>query len=225
MTPQSRTSLLSLVRAVQAFLSAPKRQEPACRSDLISALLRLGPLDDLEPPPPKPAEGSAVLVDYVILFCEQITNLTPEEEAWIVTNLRPTEAWESFVEGQGTGAGPAFSALHDYYAAGDAFPEFDWRVEEDPVHGRRLRVWSVSFGNVDHVAAFAEAFLRRFRPAEVFTLSWVETCSAPRPGAFNGGAIVVTVTDRAYYTLGEWLDARREASVAVSLSACTARVA
>ncbi len=225
MTAPHRTSLHALARAVEAFLTAPKRQEPARRRDLISAFLRLGPLDDLEPPPPKSAEGSAVLVDYAILFCEQIADLTPDEEAWIVANLRPTDEWESFVERHGTGVGPAFSALHVHYAAGDAFPEFDWRLEDDPVHGRRLRVWSESFGNADHVAAVAEAFLTRFRPAEVFTLSWVETCSAPRPGAFSGGAIVVTAAGREYLTLGEWLEARRETTAAASPPACTARVA
>lgn len=180
---------------------------------------------DPAPSPPKSADAAAVIVDYAIQFCEQIADLTPEEEAWLVTNLRLTEEWEAFVERHGRSAAPAFSALHAPYAAGDAFPEFDWRLEDDPVHGRRLRVWSDSFGNADHVAALAEAFLARFRPTEMFSLSWVETCSAPRPGAFSGGAIVVTATEREYLALNEWLDTRRKAVEQATPSACDAPAA
>lgn len=179
---------------------------------------------DPAPSPPKSADAAAVIVDYAIQFCEQIADLTPEEEAWLVTNLRPTDEWEAFAERHGRSAAPAFSALHALYAAGDAFPDFDWRLEDDPVHRRRLRVWSDSFGNADHVAALAEAFLARFRPTEMFSLSWVETCSAPRPGAFSGGAIVVTATSREYLALGDWVEARREAASTHS-TAPTARVA
>ncbi len=220
MTDPYRTSLHTLARAVEAFLSAPRREAITRRHELIAALLRVGPLDESVPEPAASNDVAPVIVDYAIRFCEQLADLTPEESAWIERNLRPADEWEAFVDVHGRDAGPLFSELHALYARGDAFPEFDWRVEDDPVHGRRLRVWSDTFGNADHVVDLVTAFLARFRPAAVFTLAWVETCSAPRPGAFGGGAIVVTATGREYLALTEWLDARREAVERACSTAC-----
>lgn len=67
---------------------------------------------------------------------------------------------------------PGFS--HEYDAAGE------------------LVICTEESGNVDAVAAFVQAYLRRWAPGCCFALTFADVCDKPRTGEFGGGAIFVT---------------------------------
>jgi hypothetical protein len=72
----------------------------------------------------------------------------------------------------------------------DLFPHFSWEAEKGgnwwiSTHGDE-------WGNVAHVACVVHAFIKKFRPDFVFTLTWCSYCSKPRIGEFGGGWVVVS---------------------------------
>lgn len=60
-------------------------------------------------------------------------------------------------------------------------------------------------GNPDAVGNIVQRFLKAFRPAEFFSLTWAEYCSRPRIGEFNGGAIFVTANEIKFQTCEQWI--------------------
>lgn len=83
--------------------------------------------------------------------------------------------------------------------------DLDEYVELQPPdnEGGLPQVWLHSFeGSVERIVEVVQAFLAKFRPTSNVVMSWASTCSKPRPGAFDGGAVVIMAT-RFY-----WIDAR-----------------
>ena len=66
-------------------------------------------------------------------------------------------------------------------------------------------------GNPDHVAAFVQMFLKKFRPKDAFSLSWGTTCSRPLLDSFGGGAIFVTAEKVEWMNAWTWVDKKWEA--------------
>jgi hypothetical protein len=79
---------------------------------------------------------------------------------------------------------------------------FDWSIDE------KRELWlrdDGEYGDVDAVASFVQAYLVKFDPQGIFTLSWAETCSSPRAGEFGGGAFCVTAKKQEWINTLDWV--------------------
>ena len=103
-------------------------------------------------------------------FSEVLPNLTDEEARWLKKQL------EVGCEG--------FGALY----------QFDTDDERDG-WGRHLWFYAEEVGDPEQVVCLVQKFLRRFRPDQYWSLTFACTCSKPRVGAFDGGAVFVTAND------------------------------
>ena len=86
----------------------------------------------------------------------------------------------------------------------EMFPSFDFTITEED-----WWIYTEESGGIDHVACVVQAFIKKFRPRFVFTLTWCEYCDKPRIGEFGGGAMVVTKDKIRYWNT--WTQARRTA--------------
>lgn len=125
------------------------------------------------------------MADNYTEFSERISDLSSDERRWV-------EALPTFEK---IDAAELATALREYgidaAAAQDIemFPDFGSVIDQDGA-------WWISapdgHGDLDHVAIAVQAFIRKFRPDFVFTLTWAATCSKPRIGEFGGGWLVVS---------------------------------
>jgi len=81
---------------------------------------------------------------------------------------------------------------------------FTWSINTNQDGSQDLWIYSADYGNPDDVASFVQAFLQRFSPHVVWTLTFSLTCSKIRVGAFSGGAIVVTAAEIESFNAGAW---------------------
>lgn len=115
------------------------------------------------------------MADYYIQFSESIEGLTDEEKTWVKEELTPPlerDTSEAFLED---------------------WPRFSWTFDGD-----ELWIFSDDNGCVDHVGIFVQRFLSRWRPEGIFKLTWSDTCSSLRIGAFSGGWLVVSKDEVIY---------------------------
>ena len=73
----------------------------------------------------------------------------------------------------------------------DNWPDFDWEIQTsnaEPI----LWIHTEDNGNIENVAAVAQAFLKKFYPDNTFGFEWAGTESKPLIDAFGGGAVFVT---------------------------------
>lgn len=149
-------------------------------------------------------------------FSETITNLTPEERAWI-EGIPEMSTFEDEIDYGGrdfTSEGEREEFVHKAFvkvleAHGidsnavlideplDMFPDFNCQVDPFKRQFDSSGDWWISthnceYGNLAHVACVVQAFIKKFRPDFVFKLTWAETCSRPRVGEFGGGWMVVS---------------------------------
>jgi len=134
------------------------------------------------------------MADYYTQFSGSIDDLTAEEIAWVRKELTPPLEREEYNPGA-----EAFlqqwlkdhnlndPAEHEYW------PRFDWSLDGDG-----LWIYSDEDGCIDHVGIFVRRFLSLWRPAAVFSLTWADTCSKLRTGAFSGGWLVVSKDEIVY---------------------------
>ena len=101
-------------------------------------------------------------------FSEAITSLTSEEIKWIEENVKEDSA---------------------LFADHDA-PRFISEIDN-------ATWWLHSNESFDptHVACAVQAFLKRFRPNQYFTMTWAEYCDKHHIGVFGGGWMVITADD------------------------------
>jgi len=141
------------------------------------------------------------MANNYLQFSEMIENLTPDEKEWVQMTLfhelgevGNEKADEAFLDALGLGTP---TGMDDP----EGWPDFNWDiVDRDGVH---LWIYAEESGDIDHVGAFVRSFLAKFRPKEVFKLTWSETCSKLRVGEFGGGALFVTAEE--YDCLQTWL--------------------
>lgn len=131
------------------------------------------------------------MADNYLEFSEIIENLSEEEKAWIrnIPAGRDYEEEEDFYEAleeYGIEPGP------DLFV--EEFPYFSYTIEQRDGQSHWW-IYSGSYGNVDHVIVLVQAFIRKFRPDYIFSLTYSESCSKPRVGEFGGGWVVVTKDD------------------------------
>lgn len=152
------------------------------------------------------------MADSYLEFSEVVTHLTESEVSWLqnqleIVNIR--DGKEGADPADATWAGcRAYRDMPDYDGefGGDVgfdcsfSDEVDEKIDEK--WGRYLWIRSEEHGYVDRVAHLVQKFLRKFRPADCWSLTYAATCSKPRVGEFGGGAFFVTASDIKWF--GSW---------------------
>ena len=144
------------------------------------------------------------MADNWTQFSEVIPRLTLEEETWIHQQLdseaKADEARRSQLAWQ-----PEDEA--------DEVVNFEWSIKDDRDEpdgwGRHLWLHSDEGSNPRDVARFIQAFLKKFRPDQCFSLTWADTCSKSRVGEFSGGAMFVTAHGVEVCSPCEWSSERQ----------------
>lgn len=120
------------------------------------------------------------MADYYTHFSAQLENLSDEEVDWVKSELAKREEQDE-----------------------NGWLGFDWELGPDkPVN---LWLHSDESGNVESVASFVQAFLKKFRPNDKWGMEWSNDCSRPRLDAFGGGAVVVYAKNVSWLTTHNWL--------------------
>lgn len=137
------------------------------------------------------------MADYYTHFSEAIEQLSKKEIKWLHSVLTDGPAKRRFLKQ---------ARLSDE----DVFPDFRWSLEQSEPYWR-LWVRTDESGNFDHLAVVVQAFLAKFRPDSCFLLTWAETCSRPRLGAFGGGGMFVTAQGAEFMNAHSFVEAHRQA--------------
>jgi hypothetical protein len=135
------------------------------------------------------------LADNYLQFSEMIENLTPEEKVWLENipdrgdyednpKYDDGEAWLKAFGAALVDYGLDVASIEDTL---DMFPYFEYSTDDDD-----FWVYTEESADPAHVACVVQAFIKKFRPDMVFTLTWAEACSKPRVGEFGGGAVLVS---------------------------------
>lgn len=77
-----------------------------------------------------------------------------------------------------------------------SYPEFDIEIEEHTAPNCTHAVWLSSTdgsGNLGILTTLVSAYIRKFAPNAVFTLTWSDRCSEMRLSEFGGGAMAISV--------------------------------
>lgn len=143
------------------------------------------------------------MADYYTQFSEGLTNITPEEEAWLNYALRcfTDESEEILTDGNldADKVEAICKAEPWYYDNGGGLPvlgfDAEFETNEPNEGGRTLKLYAEENGAPWCAAALVQTFFKKFRPNAVWSLCWADTCNRMRVGAFGGGAIVVSADD------------------------------
>ncbi len=122
------------------------------------------------------------MANNYLQFSEVINKVTPEEAAWAKSRLE--EMTGKYFDDDGE---------NGWY--------FQWAVHEahDPEEGPHIWLYSEEGAEPEHVAAFVQEFLQKFRPDGCFSLTWAAFCDKLRVGEFTGGGIFVTAKKVAWF--------------------------
>lgn len=122
------------------------------------------------------------MANYYTEFSEQIDLKTEEEVEW------------------------AKKEIDKMVIAWDADEELDMRcgyvLNEDPGWAW---FYSEDNGNIEFFIEFAQSYLNKFAKDSLVSISYANTASSPRIGAFAGGAVVVSASKIYHYHTSAWL--------------------
>jgi len=156
------------------------------------------------------------MADFYLEFSEAISGIPEEELAWIKaipdrgdfedSTLWDDEDWKPAYAEKLKEHGIDVQEFLDDESI-DTFPHFCWEAEKGgnwwiSTHGDES-------GAPAHVAWVVQAFIKKFRPDFVFTLTWCEYCSKPRIGTFGGGWVAVNKDEKLFGNT--WQDADEKA--------------
>ena len=164
------------------------------------------------------------MADYYLEFYETVSGLSEPEAAWLADQLLciaviggvaypADEIPEGATTGQVDWLGPRFLLGVEGYEESPEEPAFCFKLGVDDDEGdcdRYLWLYSEDHADLDQVALLAQNFLREFRPADVWTITYATTCSKPRVGAFGGGAGIVTADTIVWYDAETIADEARQ---------------
>jgi hypothetical protein len=129
--------------------------------------------------------------NYYTEFSAQIENLTPPEEIWLKKAI------------------PLLSKRLYRQVHGDMIDEVDlfgWGIQPEPTEGLSLWIYGEDGrDDVDAALDIVQAFLRKFRPKEIFSMGWSFSCGRPVLDAFGGGAAVVTAEEMEWINTVQWM--------------------
>ena len=153
------------------------------------------------------------MADYHRSFSSFIMTITAAERAWLTAHLEGDSDVASLWAELG------IETPEDYC---DDFPDFEWSFEVGKDSSTDLWLGAGDSFDFSHVGWLVQAFLRRFRPRDAFSMQWGDTCSAPRPEGFGGGALFVTATGVADFHTADWVAERHRAHDAMVAQASNA---
>jgi hypothetical protein len=139
------------------------------------------------------------MADNYLEFSEIIDDLTPDEEAWLETQMEEVcladgrEVGDEDEDSEVDWIGPRFlSGRRDMYESDEGLG-FEWQFETDRAKNtRRLWVYAEMNGDPNRLAHLVQDFLVVHRPKSHWSLTWAITCSKPRIGEFGGGGVFIT---------------------------------
>ena len=143
------------------------------------------------------------MADYHIKFSLLIDDLSQEEIDWVARALAPVltdNTREAIREIRNRNIIPDFEP-----ETADMWPDFESDMQNSAGQ-TDLWLYSETTANLDHLDAFLISFLRKFRPDEIITYTYADTCSKPRVDAFGGGAVVITADGCHYMHTHQWLE-------------------
>ncbi|TET55106.1 MAG: hypothetical protein E3J64_00770 [Anaerolineales bacterium] len=128
------------------------------------------------------------MANNYVLFSEEITDLSAAEVQWLEQVLVEGHCgeWEYERPELPGLLGLTKEEAHDLIIRDAYWPDFEFGIDND-LKGTSLSMWSEDNGSVENVAVLYRAFLRKFRPEDVYWLEWATTCSRPLVGQFGGG--------------------------------------
>jgi hypothetical protein len=144
------------------------------------------------------------MANHYVQFSEALNNLTEAERIWCTTRLQHLETVLPTYDEEGKDDHEQSCQPEDEPYLECAQLGFERKLQSE-TNGHSLWFYSESDGNAEHVALFAQEFLKRFRPENYFTLTWAMTCSKPHIGEFSGGAVFVTATEILWNGAYTWL--------------------
>ncbi len=153
------------------------------------------------------------MADSYLEFSEMLADLSAEEASWLKNQLEvvhvidgkeyPEDDLPAENASEATWTGCRAYRDMDDYDPDYSDVGFEYELQDDDEEGERyLWIYSQDNACLEQVAHLVQKFLRRFRPADCWSLTYSITCSKPRVGEFGGGAIFVTATDVKW--LGAW---------------------
>ena len=86
----------------------------------------------------------------------------------------------------------------------ECWPDFEYEINNNG-DSKELYVYSEEYGSLDNLSSVIAGFIIKFRPDYIFSLTYAETCSRPRPSEFSGGAMIVTATETYYHNAFTWV--------------------
>lgn len=134
--------------------------------------------------------------NFYCQWSEEIKDLTQEEQEWLKLALQypyelNDEQFEEWAETLNIAIEKA--RLNEGPIDLEYWPGFDYSFCEEPDGTKYLWVHdSAGGGDIENVVLLVRTFLAKFRPGDVWTMNWGNTCSKPRIGAFGGGGVAVT---------------------------------
>ena len=123
-------------------------------------------------------------------FAEEIENLTEDEAKWVFNFLAKCEA-EDEEESDKWCTDRGLDPEDFYEFDRENWPGFSYSL------GVNKDLWlhgDENF-NIDNLAHFVQEFLKKWRPTEVFKMTYSSTCDKMRIGEFGGGWMVVSAYD------------------------------
>jgi len=146
------------------------------------------------------------MADNYLQFSQIIPNLTGPEEAWLEEQLQTVRVYgdkayaEDAVPAEQAGNEPDWSGPRFLNDQDDFDPDWDTLGFEYAFHtdtdengwGRHMWIYADYWGNPENVAHLVRKFLKTFRPDQCWSLTYAATCSKPRVGEFDGGAVFDT---------------------------------
>lgn len=133
-------------------------------------------------------------------FSETILALNLEEQAWLREELKSMEDRPDWPDDEDEKEQAQYAKAFEeergiQEGTGEYWPNFNWQIEKNDDTHVDWWLYSEESFDVDAVVAAVQRFLQRFRPEDIFAMSWSETCSKPRTGEFGGGWIAVSAND------------------------------
>jgi len=161
------------------------------------------------------------MADNYLEFSEELSELSEEEQNWLKHQLELVYVFGddelSEQDEHPDGRSPDWTGCRAFRDMSDYDPDyhegagFCFSFNEDERCGRRLWIYSEHYARVEQVAHLVQKFLKQFRPHDCWSLTYATTCSKPRTGEFDGGAVFVTAADIKWQNAYDFIEQERAA--------------